>query len=300
MSVAGLKYYLQKRGGLFFSLSSRGLLNWMPDEAYLKKVFYYVFGYKPDLEHPRTYNEKLQWLKLHDRKPLYTQLVDKYEMKRYVAEKIGPDYVIPVVGGPWNSVDEIDFDSLPDQFVLKCTHDSGGVVICRDKTAFDFEAAKKKLAKSLRRNYYWTNREWPYKDVKPRILAEKYMADAGGDLWDYKVMCFGGQPRLIQVHKGRFGCHTQDYYDTDWNRLELVQGIPMSETPDEKPVFLSEMLRLSSILSADFAHLRLDWYCVGGQLYLGEFTLYDSSGLEPFEPAVYDQLLGEMIDLGKV
>ncbi len=300
MSVAGLKYFLTKPGGWFFFLSSRGLLNWMDDEAYIRRVFKYSLGYEPDLEHPKTFNEKLQWLKLHDHDPLYTRIVDKYEAKQYVAEKIGSEYVVPLVAGPWDSVREIDFDALPEQFVLKCTHDSGGVVICRNRSAFDHKAAEEKLSKALRRNYYWSNREWPYKDVKPRILAEQYLEDDSGELRDYKVLCFNGVPRLIQVHKGRFTRHTQDYYDTDWNRLPLEQGLPMSGQPDERPDFLDALLSLSAVLSASFPHVRVDFFHVHGRLYVGELTLYDSSGFERFEPSSYDRIFGDLIDLGKV
>lgn len=300
MSLAGLKYFLTKPGGWFFFLSSRGLLNRMDDEAYIKRVFKYSLGYELDLEHPKTYNEKLNWLKLHDRRPLYTRIVDKYEVKGYVAEKIGEQYVVPVIAGPWDSADEIDFDALPERFVLKCTHDSGGVVICRDKAAFDREAAKAKLARALGRNFYWSNREWPYKNVKPRVFAERYLEDESGGLRDYKVMCFNGVPRLIQVHNGRFSHHTQDYYDTDWNRLPFEQGIPMSAQPDDRPDFLDELLSLSALLSASFPHVRVDFFHADGQLYVGELTLYDSSGFERFEPPSYDRMLGDLIDLGKV
>lgn len=177
MSIAGLKYYLSSRANMFDFFASRNMLNWMSDEAFLKRKFKLRMGYELDLDNPKTFNEKLQWLKLYDRNPLYTKLVDKYEVRKYIAEKIGEEYLIPLVGGPWNSPNEIDFDALPEQFVLKCTHDSGGVIICKDKSALDIPAAKAKLAKHLKRNYYWTNREWPYKDVPPRIIAEKYMED---------------------------------------------------------------------------------------------------------------------------
>lgn len=297
MSMAGLKHYLGRRGSWFFLLSSRGLLNRMDDETYLKLLFKYSMGYPLDLEHPRTYNEKLQWLKLHDRKPLYTQLVDKLAVKDYVAEKLGPQYVVPVVGGPWDSVDEIDFDALPEQFVLKCTHDSGGVVICRDKDAFDREAAKAKLAKSLRRNFFWSNREWPYKDVKPRVFAEKYLDGENGSLNDYKVMCFDGKARLIQVHMGRFEHHTQDFYDVDWKLLDIYQDTPLSGITLPKPPFFEEMCRLSEVLSEGFLHLRVDWLYWQGQLYLGELTFYDGSGLMAFDPKSYDELLGSWLHL---
>lgn len=297
MSMDGLKHYLSKRGSWFFILSSRGLLNWMPDEPYLKLLFKYSMGYPLNLAHPKTFNEKLQWLKLHDRKPLYTKLVDKYEVKAYVAEKIGAEYVIPTIAGPWDSVDEIDFDALPDQFVLKCTHDSGGVVICRDKAAFDRKAAKAKLAKSLSRNFYWAYREWPYKDVKPRVFAERYLGNGEHSLNDYKVMCFHGEAKLIQVHMGRFEYHTQDFYDTGWNLLDIYQGMPLSGIVLEKPDFHDEMLHLSEQLAESFLHLRVDWLYADGQLYFGELTFYDGSGLMAFDPISYDELLGSWLCL---
>lgn len=297
MSLAGLKYFLTKPGGWFFFLSSRGLLKWMDDEVYIRRVFKYSLGYEPDLEHPKTFNEKLNWLKLHDRKPLYTRIVDKYEVKQYVAEKIGPEYVVPVIAGPWDSVDEIDFDALPERFVLKCTHDSGGVVICRDKASFDREAAKAKLGKALRRNYYWSNREWPYKDVKPRVFAEQYLEDESGELRDYKVMCFNGVPRLIQVHKGRFMTHTQDFYDPDWNLLPITQELPSSGARTPRPACLEEMLRLSRILAADFVQIRVDWYLLGERLYLGELTFFDGAGYADFEPASYNRIVGDWLQL---
>ena len=243
MSMAGLKHYLSKRGSWFFMLSSRGLLNWMPDETYLKLLFKYSMGYPLDLEHPKTYNEKLQWLKLHDRKPLYTQLVDKLAVKDYVAEKLGPEYVVPVIGGPWDSVDEIDFDALPDQFVLKCTHDSGGVVVCRGKAQFDREAAKAKLAKSLSRNFYWANREWPYKDVRPRVFAERYLENKHGELPDYKFLTFGGETRLMYIATGRNSDSGTrcDYYDADFVHLPFENGHENADIPPEKPLCFEQM-----------------------------------------------------------
>ena len=297
MSLAGLKYFLTKPGGWFFFLQSRGLLNWMDDEAYLKRLYRYSMGCELPLDDPKTFNEKLQWLKLHDRRPLYTKLVDKYEVKAYVAEKIGAEYVVPVIAGPWDSADEIDFDALPEQFVLKCTHDSGGVVICRDKAAFDREAARAKLRKTLRRNFYWAGREWPYKDVKPRVFAERYMEDESGELRDYKVMCFGGEPKLIQLHMGRFTHHTQDFYDTDWNLLPIYQGTPLSGSAVPRPAFLDEMLRLSRRMAEGFIQIRLDWFCVEGRLYFGEYTFFDASGCENFEPDEYNRIMGDWIRL---
>ena len=230
---------------------------------------------------------------------MYTKLVDKFEVRKYIAEKIGEEYLIPLVGGPWNSPDEIDFDALPDRFVLKCTHDSGGVIICKDKSKLDIPAAKAKLNKRLKRNYYWVNREWPYKDVPHRIIAEKYMEDESGELRDYKVLCFNGEPKLIELHMGRFTKHTQDFYDTQWKRQNIIQGSPMADEPTPRPVFLDDMLKMSSELSKDFPHIRVDWYGIEGKLYLGELTMYDASGLCAFDLEEWDSELGSWIELPK-
>ena len=269
----------------------------LSDEAYLKINYKLVMGKKLDLQNPKTYNEKLQWLKLYDRKPEYTRMVDKYEAKKYVSEKIGKEYIIPTLG-VWDHFDDIDFDSLPDQFVLKCTHDSGGLVIVKDKTKLDQTAAKRKIAKSLKKNYFYHAREWAYKDVKPGILAEQYLEDSEREeLSDYKVMCFGGEPKLIQIHRGRFGIHTQDFYDTQWNKLEILQGLPMSDEILEKPKFLEEMLSMSRKLSADIPQLRVDWYFTNGKLYFGELTFFDASGFSDFEPGEWNAIIGSWVQL---
>lgn len=282
---------------LLFSMGMHGWIRFLKDETYLKLMYWCRFHRKLDLKNPRTFNEKLQWLKLHDRKPEYTQMVDKYLVKQYVAERIGEEYIIPTLG-VWDKFDEIDFNFLPDQFVLKCTHDSGGLVICRDKSKLDIPAAREKIEKCLKRNYYYTGREWPYKNVPPRIIAEKMMVDDScTELKDYKVMCFGGIPKLIQVHSGRFDYHTQDYYDAEWNHLDIYQGCPLAEKLMDKPAFLEEMLALSAKLSADCVHVRVDWYYTNDQLYFGELTYYDASGFDAFEPEKYDDLLGTWVDL---
>ena len=295
MTREGLKYFLNKPHGWFFLLVSRGLTNWMSDEQFLRTIFRYSLGYPLNPGDPKTFNEKLQWLKLHDRRPIYNTMVDKYAVKRYITDILGDKYVIPVIGGPWQSAEEIDFDSLPERFVLKCNHDSGGLIVCRDKAALDQDSARAKIAKRLRNNYYWSNREWAYKDIPPCVFAEQFMGD--GDLYDYKVLCFNGMPKLVEVHKGRFGNHTQDFYDTDWNRLPITQGMPLSEIPDARPVFLDEMLTLSRKLAEGFCHIRIDWFFVDGQLYFGEYTLYDGSGLTAFEPPEWDLRLGSWIKL---
>ena len=268
------------------------------DKYYLEKKFRKTVGYELNLKNPATFNEKLQWLKLYDRNPEYTKMVDKYEVKKYVAEKIGEKYVIPTIG-IWDNYEDIDFDKLPNQFVLKCTHDSGGVVICKNKATFDHDMVKHKIKKNLCRNFFWDGREYPYKNVKPRIIAEKYIEDTNTkELNDYKVMCFNGVAKLIQVHMGRFGHqHTQDFYSIDWDKLPIVQGIPNSNVTIPRPAFLKELVCLSQFLSKDISHVRVDWYFVQGRLLFGELTLYDGSGFIKFESIEDDYLLGSYLKL---
>ena len=267
MSVAGLKYYLSSPANMFDFFASRNMLNWMSDEAFLKRKFKLRMGYELDLDNPKTFNEKLQWLKLYDRNPLYTKLVDKYEVRKYIAEKIGEEHLIPLVGGPWNSPEEIDFDLLPDQFVLKCTHDSGGVIICKDKSKLDIPAVKAKLCKHLKRNYYWTNREWPYKDVPPRIIAEKYMEDETGELRDFKVFCFNGTPELVEVDYERFTDHQRNIYSTDWKLAEFSSLYRSNAEIDIlKPQNLEEMLTIAANIHRGdhlFSRVRL-WENISG------------------------------------
>ena len=292
-----LTRYIKNPQIIFFGLSRKGKLKWLPDKMFLKIGYRLTMKKKLNLKDPKTLNEKLQWLKLYDRNPEYTKMVDKYEAKRYVAERVGEKYIIPLLG-VWDSFDEIDFDRLPDQFVLKCTHDCGGLVICQDKSKLDLESAKKKIVRSLRNNYYWQSREWPYKDVKPRIIAEKYMVDESGtELKDYKVMCFHGEPKIIQLHKGRYSDHTQDFYSAEWEKYDIYQGCPQTEGAIEKPVFLEEMLAVSRKLSKDIPCVRADWYCVDGQLYFGELTFFDASGFCAYEPEEWDYTLGSWVNL---
>ena len=296
MSVAGLKYYLSSPANIFDFFAGRNMLNWMPDEAFLKRKFKLVMGYELDLEDPKTFNEKLQWLKLYDRKPLYTKLVDKYEVRKYIAEKIGEEYLVPLVGGPWNSPDEIDFTALPDQFVLKCTHDSGGVIICKDKSAFDIPAAKAVLNKHLKRNFYWANREWPYKDVPPRIIAEKYMEDETDELRDFKVFCFNGTPRMMYISRDA-AADTTDFFDMDFNHLPIRMKDPNSAILPAKPEGFEEMRRIASDLSEGIPHVRTDFYCVNGKIYFGELTFYHNGGFTGIKPEEWNYKVGDWIKL---
>ena len=282
-----------------YSFISRiGLTKYVPDELHLRIMYRALIGKKLDLKDPRSFNEKLNWLKLHDRNPLYNILVDKLAVKQWVADKIGAQYVSETYDS-WDRVENISLENLPDQFVLKTNHDSGGVVICRDKSTFDFDASKRVLRKHLNSNYFWWTREWPYKDVVPLVMAEEYLEDEGLDtgLVDYKVTCFNGNPRLIEVHRGRFGKHTCNYYDQNWNPVSIDwAGIPVSPVEVERPEKLEKMLELSSVLTRGIPQVRCDWYVLGDRLVFGELTLFNGAGLDPLDEK-NDLWLGSLIDL---
>lgn len=270
------------------------------DKFVLKNLYRMRFGKKLNLKNPQTFNEKLQWLKLYDRKPEYTKMVDKYEAKKYVADKIGSEYIIPTFG-VWDKFDDIDFDKLPNQFVLKCTHDCGGLVIVKDKSKFDIEEARKKINKCLKRNYYWNHREWPYKNIKPRIIAEQYMEDEKtGELRDYKFFCFNGVPKLLFIATERqtVGEETKfDFFDMDYNHLPFTNGHPNAKVLPKKPEAFEEMRSLTEKLSQCIPHVRVDFYYVNGRVYFGELTFFHWSGLVPFEPEEWDLKLGEMLNI---
>jgi len=292
--------FITERQFRFSILSKYGFLNNWSDEKYLKYKFKLVFGKELNLKNPQTFSEKLQWLKIYDRKPIYTTMVDKYEAKKYVADIIGKEYIIPTLG-VWNKFEDIDFDKLPSQFVLKCTHDSGGLVICRDKSKFDYKFAKKKINKSLKRNYFWQGREWPYKNVKPRIIAEKYMIDnKTQELRDYKFFCFNGEPKMLFIASDRQNPKEEtkfDFYDIDFNHLPFINGHPNSNKHIDKPETFDEMVRLAAILSKDIPHVRVDFYEIAGKLYFGELTFSHWSGFMPFQPPEWDKIIGDWLIL---
>ena len=271
-----------------------------PDELYLKMLFPLRVGYKLNLKCPRTFNEKLQWLKLHNRKNIYTRMVDKVDAKEYVADIIGEKYIIPTLG-VYDSVDEIDFNALPKQFVLKCTHDSGGIVICSDKSKLDIEGAKRKLRYGMNVNYYYQNREWPYLNIKPRIIAEQYMVDESGyELKDYKFFCFDGKVELLFIASDRSSKIEEtkfDFFDAEFNHLPFTNGHPNASKKILKPKGFEEMKEIAAKLSKGHPHLRVDLYDINGQIYFGELTFYHWSGMTPFVPVEWDYKLGEIIKL---
>lgn len=272
----------------------------LPDRFFIKILFRLRMGYKLNLDNPQTYSEKLQWLKLYNRKPEYTKMVDKVSAKEYVASIIGEEYIIPTIG-VWDRVEDIDWDTLPNQFVLKCTHDSGGLVICSDKSKLDITRAKRDLKRGLKRNFYSQNREWPYKNVTHRIIGEQYMVDESGyELKDYKFFCFDGIPKamFIATDRGVAGTETKfDFFDMDFNHLPFTNGHPNSDKPVKKPTGFEEMKRLASALSKDIPHARIDFYDINGKIYFGEITFFHWSGTTPFEPMEWDYKFGEWIEL---
>ena len=274
----------------------------LEETLYLRMMFYVCLNQKLDLDSPKTFNEKLQWLKINYRKPIMTVLADKYEAKKYTAALIGEEYVVKTLG-IWDSFDQINFDQLPSQFVLKTTHDSGGVVVCKDKSVFDYDLCKKKLNKHLKSKNYFFSREWPYKNIKPRIIAEELLVDnEKKDLWDYKFYCFNGVPKLMYIAMGRQGSHVPFYfYDMDFNLLDLRRP---NHKPDgkliERPKHLDHMIQLAAKMSAGFPHLRIDFYCIQDRVLSGEYTFFQGGGLMPFEPASWDYKMGDWIDLDNI
>jgi len=292
--------YLKNPMAAFVKLGSMGFFNWMSDEIYLKIAYWTLIGKKLNLKNPKTFNEKLQWLKLHDRKNIYNTIVDKYEVKKYVADIIGSQYVIPMLG-VWDKFDDIDFKKLPSQFVLKCTHDSGGVVVCSDISKFDYKAARKKINKSLNHNYYWKGREWPYKDLKPRIIAEKYIEDTEiHELYDYKFFCFHGVPHLCYIVTDRHFGNDEikcDFFDMDFNHLPLTNSYPNTQKTIKCPQSFEEMKKLAAILSVNIPHIRVDFYEINGKIFFGELTLTSSSGFLRFSPVEWDKKIGDLLHL---
>ena len=274
----------------------------LPDYIYIQLQYFHHFHRFANLKNPQTFNEKLQWLKLHDRKPLYTTLVDKYAVKKWVADKIGAEYIIPTLG-VWEKAEDIDFDKLPSQFVLKVNHDSGSLVICKDKSKLDKKAAIAKLSKALKNNGYWYGREWPYKNVKPCIIAEKYMEDNLHSvqqkpvLTDYKFFCFNGTPKIMYVSKDKAEDPRTDFFDMDGKHLPLHMKDPNADDIPPLPLQFKQMQKISQLLSVNFPFVRIDFYDINNQIYFGEFTFYHASGFAPVNPKGWDKKIGDWLKL---
>lgn len=284
---------------VLYILNFRIFFSLLPDDIFLKIKYRLIMGKPLNLKEPKTFNEKLQWLKLYNRRPEYTKLVDKYEVRKYIAKTIGEQYLIPLLG-VYDSFEEIDFDKLPNQFVLKPNHTSGDIYICKDKSTIDFNELRKKVNKWLKRKYYCIHREWPYKNIKPKIICEEYMVDESGkELKDYKFMCFNGEVKCLFVCLNRYlpsGLNV-DFYDMDWNPMPFERHYRNSGTIIKKPMNFYKMVRFAEKLSKGIPFVRVDFYEANGQLYFGELTFYPGSGFEEFTPDSYDYLLGSWIQL---
>ena len=276
--------------------SKLGLYNTMDDMKYLSKLFRVSMGYKLNIEEPESLNEKLQWLKLYNRKPEYTMMVDKYKVRSYIADKIGEEYLIPLIG-VWDDPDDIYFESLPKQFVLKCNHNSGlGMCICKDKSKLDINNVKKELQKGLRQDYYLTGREWPYKNVPRKIICEEYLGDNPND---YKFFCFNGEVEYVLVCSDRFDSLKETFFDKNWNIAPFKRPGIDNDTKVQKPYNLEKMIELAEILSKNIPFIRVDFYEVDNKIYFGELTFFPASGFSGFEPEEWDFKLGELIKLQK-
>ena len=271
----------------------------MPKKAYLKLKYRVVFKKKLDLQNPQTYSEKLQWIKLYGYRPEHTTMVDKVLVKEYVRNIIGDEYIIPTLA-VWDSPDEIDFNSLPDRFALKCNHDSGRVVVCKDKASLDRDWALKEMRASFRHNYYLMGRETPYRYVRRKVFAEQFMQDEKtSDIRDYKFFCFNGVPKAMFIASERATDVKFDFFDMDFNQLALRQGYDNSPYKIDRPENFELMKELAAKLSKGIPHVRVDLYEINGKVYFGELTFFHFSGFMPFEPDEWDRIWGDWLTLPK-
>ena len=303
----GIHYLIYNRLQFCDSLV-KNFLSFLPDKPYLSLRYRCKMGHWIDWKNPKTFTEKLQWLKVYDYKPEYTQMVDKLTAKDYVAARIGEEYIIPTLG-VWDKVEDIDWDSLPEQFVLKTTHGGGGcgVVVCSDKAKFDKAKAIRKLETSMRTNAGQTYRERPYLNVPRKIIAEKFMAERNADgkrvetdLPDYKFFCFNGEPKYCQVIRDRSTKETIDFYDMEWNLMPFVGLNPVAKngtSPVAKPLHLDDMIEICRKLSENMKFSRIDLYVINDKEYFGEITLYPAAGFGEFTPEEWNKRLGDLIKL---
>lgn len=295
-----LKEVIQNPERFFVHLAYKGFFDKMDDERYLKLMYKGNIGKRLNLENPVTFNEKLQWMKLYNRRPEYTAMVDKYRVRDYIAKTIGEEYLIPLLG-VWDDPDEIDFDTLPNQFVLKCNHNSGlGMCICKDKTKLDIKKVKEDLRKGLAQDYYLTGREWPYKNVPRKIICEKYMVDESGyELKDYKFYCFEGKVRLVMINSDRMSNEKTkaDYFDENFIHLNFTWGYENAKVTPQKPKNFENMKELAEKLANGIPQVRVDFYQTPAGIYFGEMTFFDGSGFDRFNPEAWDYKIGSMIKL---
>ena len=264
----------------------------------IEKQFEEQVGYKPNIDNPKTFNEKMQWLKLYNEDPLLTKCADKYLVRNYIKEKIGEEYLIPLIG-VYNNPDEIDFSALPNQFVLKVNWGSGQNIIVKDKSQLNIEETKTKLNEWLepRSNHYFYSFEWSYKNIKPKIICEKYIQQQNDDLYDYKFMCYNGIIKNLFVVSNRKNNLYVDFYDINWNKLPFKRKYKNSPNGIEKPDNLYKLIKLAETIGKDFPFARVDFYNVNNQIYFSEVTFYPGNGMEAFEPIEWDYELGKLLKI---
>ena len=301
--MQSLNYFIKHPSYLLDALVVH-FCQWLPDSTYIKLRYLFQMGKRLNLRHPKSFQEKLQWLKLHDQNPEYTMMVDKIKVKEYVAKLVGSEYVVPLLG-VWERAEDIDWESLPNQFVLKTNHSGGnsGVVICRDKLKLNKQLAIKKLNDSMRGDIYRLYREWPYKNVVKRVFAEAYMEDEYGELRDYKFFCFNGSVKALFVAADRQTPGEElkfDFFDADYNHLPIKQGHPNADIPPKKPQSFDKMKQIAEVLSKGIPHVRIDFYDVNGRPFFGEMTFCHFAAMVPFEPEIWDYKFGEWLDLDLV
>jgi hypothetical protein len=289
-----LKYAI---GGRLFLLWLR-IGRFIPSDKLYLKVFYRLSMHERlDLKNPKTYTQKIQWLKLNNTDPAFSRMVDKYQVREIIREKLGEEYLIPLLG-VWHSFDEIDFDKLPEQFVLKTTHDSGTIIICKDKVSLDRAYAKKGLTKALRANYFYKSREYPYKNAIPRIIAETYMCDEKQTaLTDYKFFCFNGKPEFVQITVNNDGIKNSGYYNMSFETIPFNTGNALPQIAMPKPQNFDEMIKISELLSQDLLHIRIDLYNVNTKIYFGEFTFHNAGGIIHFDPPEWNKIIGDKLQI---
>lgn len=288
--------YFKHPARVFLQQGKGRMFRWMDDETYVKLLYKSVMDEPLHLEDPKTFNEKVQWTKLYDRNPIYTQLVDKLKVRSFVADRVGEEYLVPLLGS-WKNADQIQFETLPNRFVLKCNHDSQNVIVCRDKSECNTSEIRKRMKKALKKNYFYVGREWAYRDVEPCVLAEEYLEDESGSLNDYKFFCFDGEPRFMYVASGRQTDFRMDFFDMDFDHLPICGNKPWSDDPISKPECFEEMKTVCAALAKGIAQVRIDLYNVNGRPFFGEMTFYNWNGIARFDPPEWDLKFGNCWDL---
>lgn len=289
-----------------FKRETRGkimnLLSFLPDKIYLQIFYFSTTGKFINFKSPKGFNEKQQWLKVNNRKPEYTTLVDKYAVREHINRVLGEGHLFGLLG-KYDSFDEIDFAMLPNQFVIKCNHDSGSVRIIKDKSSLkesDYVKMKASLELSLSKDFYYAGREYPYKDIKPCIIIEKFMTDEKNpekSIEDYKFFCFNGEPKVMFVATDRSTDCRFDFFDMDFNHLDIVNIHPNSDKKIKKPEMFEEMKKIAARLSEGMPFVRIDLYELNGKIYFGEYTFFHGGGFRLFEPPEWERQLGDWIKL---